>query len=290
MFFRKGLSLCVAIWMVLTSLYVQAQQINTDSLEKRYHRDSISARAKDTGTIYLSDTSVTSLVVKLEELTAALNKVNSTLRRGFDTSALADELPYYEKIISLVDDNLDNDYNQYNLRNLYVTKTLLVQIERKMKGWQTDLIQYSKKMSQINADILALANDSSFRKMPEDTTLLFLYFQQYLEVSKKWNLTDSLHRVTLKKVGILQNRIAKAYINVSDLTDDVSYRISNYKKIIWEKEESPLWQANSSEYRVSFFESISTSLVRSFRVLQFYYKLTWTQRMLNVVIALVFFL
>lgn len=290
MFFRKGLSLCVTIWMVLTSLGTEAQQINTDSLEKRYHRDSISARAKDTGNVYLSDTSVTSLVVKLEELTAALNKVNGTLRRGFDTTALAKELPYYENIISLIDDNLDNDYNQYNLRSLYVTKSLLIQIEKKMKGWQTDLIQYSKKMSQINADILALANDSSFRKMPEDTTLLYLYFQQYLEVSKKWNLTDSLHRITLKKVGVLQNRIAKAYINVSDISDDVSYRISNYKKIIWEKEESPLWQANSSEYRFSFFQSVSNTITRSFRVLQFYYKLTWGQRLLNIAIALGFFL
>lgn len=290
MFFRKGFSLFLLLGLVLATLIVHAQQINTDSLEKRYHRDSISIRVKDTGAVFLSDTSVTSLVVKLEELTAALNKVNGTLRRGFDTTALAEELPYYENLVALVDDNLDNDYNQYNLRNLYVTKSLLIQIEKKMKGWQTDLIQYSKKMSQINNDILSLAGDSSFRKMPEDTTLLYLYFQQYLEVSKKWNLTDSLHKSTLKKIGLLQNRIAKAYINVNDLADDVSYRISNYKKIIWEKEESALWQARSSEYRVTLWESIRTSASRSFRVLQFYYKLTWNARIVNMIIALVFFL
>lgn len=290
MFFRKGFSLCLLLGMALISTSTKGQQINTDSLEKRYHRDSISIRVKDSGAVFISDTSVTSLVVKLEELTATLNKVNSTLRRGFDTTALAEELPYYENLVALVDDNLDNDYNQYNLRSLYVTKSLLIQIEKKMKGWQTSLIQYSKKMSQINNDILSLANDSSFRKMPEDTTLLYLYFQQYLEVSKKWNLTDSLHKSTLKKIGILQNRIAKAYINVNDLTDDVAYRISNYKKVIWEKEESALWQAKSSEYRVSFLESISNSASRSFRVMQFYYKLTWNARIINLIIALVFFL
>lgn len=266
---------------------LKAQQVDsvarmtTDSLVKYY---------SDSGSNVGGDTAVSSLLLKLEQLDQTLNKANSLLKRGFDTTSINEELPYYEDLSRLVLDNLTNDHNRYNLRNLYATRVLLVQMRRKVKTWQTDLIRYSKVVASTSMEIRNVAQDSVLKSMPSDSTLLNLYFHQINEVSKKWTKADTMQRKAIRKIGILQNRVAKLYFEINDLTDEVAYRISSYNNLIFAKEEPPLWEASFQDYPVSFAAAFWPSFDRVLYLLNFYYGLTWDARFLNFFIAVGFFI
>lgn len=253
-----------------------------DSMRKQSTRDS--------GFVKGADTTVANVLMKMEELTILLNKVSNALKRGFDTATLSDELPYYEDVIKLVRSNLDYDFTQYNLRNLYVTRVVLIQIEKKMDNWQESLLRYSKQLIDIENDVVRIARDSSFLKMPQDSTLLNLYLEQILEVSQKWIRTDSIQRITVQKIGILQNRVARAFISVNDLNEEIEYRIQNYRRFIWQKEEAELLKANALQYKTGFWGSIDITMARTLKVFRFYYSLSWPGRITLAVVAVLFLL
>ena len=48
------------------------------------------------------DTSVSSVIHYLELYTETLNKANAMLKRGFDTSAIADNQPENERVVNLI--------------------------------------------------------------------------------------------------------------------------------------------------------------------------------------------
>lgn len=266
-------------------LQLKAQQ--SDSVP-RVITDSLVIYYSDSGNNVGGDTAVSSLLIKLELLDQTLNKANSLLKRGFDTSSINEELPYYEDLAKLVFDNLTNDHNRYNLRNLYATRVLLVQMRRKVKAWQTDLIRYSKVVASTSMEIRNMAQDSVLKSMPSDSTLLNLYFHQISEVAKKWSKADTMQRQAIKKIGILQNRVARLYFEINDLTDEVAYRISSYNKLIFAKEEPPLWEAGLKDYPNSFMAAFWPSFDRIIYLLSFYYGLTWEARFLNFFIAMGF--
>lgn len=263
---------------------------NRSDSAMRQVSDSIVRQYGDTSYKLSSDTAVSSLLLKLEQLDQTLNKANSLLKRGFDTSSIVEELPYYEDLSRLVFDNLVNDHNRYNLRNLYATRVLLVQMRKKVKTWQADLIRYSKVVASTSLEIRNMAKDSALRSVPSDTTLLNLYFRQINDVSKKWSKADTLQRQAIRKIGILQNRVARLYFEINDLTDDVAYRISSYNNLIFTKEEPPLWEAKGRDYPNSFMSSLWPSFQRVAHLLDFYYGLTWETRFLNFFLALGFFI
>ena len=267
-------------------LQLKAQQ--SDSIP-RVTTDSLVMYYNDSANTVGGDTAVSSLLLKLEQLDQTLNKANSLLKRGFDTSSINEELPYYEDLSKLVFDNLTNDHSRYNLRNLYATRVLLVQMRRKVKAWQTDLIRYSKVVASTSMEIRNMAQDSVLKSMPSDSTLLNLYFHQISEVAKKWSKADTMQRQAIRKIGILQNRVARLYFEINDLTDEVAYRISSYNKLIFDKEEPPLLEASLKDYPNSFMAAFWPSFDRVVYLLSFYYGLTWDARFLNFFIALGFF-
>lgn len=283
--YRFAIKGMLLISTLCINLGLKAQQADSVALSTT---DSLVMQYSDSSAKITNDTAVSSLLLKLEQLDQTLNKANSLMKRGFDTSYIKDELPYYEDLSQLVSDNLNNDHNRYNLRNLYATRVLLVQMRKKVKAWQTELIRYSKVVASTSLEIRNVAQDSVLRSTPSDTTLLNLYFQQINEVAKKWTKADTMQRTAIRKLGILQNRVARLYFEINELSEEVAYRISSYNKLIFSKEEPPLWEASSKDYPNSLLATFRPSFDRVVYLLNFYWGLTWDARFLTFFISLSF--
>jgi hypothetical protein len=108
------------------------------------------------------DTSIGSILGNLESYADVLNKANNILKRGFDTSAIAESLPENEQLVVYIQNNLNNS-RYYNLRSLYTNRVVLVQLKKQMRDWQEQLLRYSHQLDIISSDIAKISQESIFR-------------------------------------------------------------------------------------------------------------------------------
>ncbi|MBC7721262.1 MAG: mechanosensitive ion channel [Pedobacter sp.] len=261
----------------IATFTAKAQVNNTDTIPKKIIEQSIN----DTGAI--------SLIDKVETFTQTLNNANNILKRGFDSSDIIDKLAQYERTLIILNNNLVNNKQNLNSRNLLSTKVILVQIKKQLREWQVTMAKYNHKLFAINTNIKSITNDSSFIKTQEDSLLLMLYIKQVRAIDKKWKDAERQNTSAIKKIGSLQNRVTTLAIGTNDLLDEVEYLIRLYNKKILSQDEPFLWQLNAANYKNSFDSVLIHTYKRSVKILEFYLSETTNTRLWNIGIALFFF-
>jgi len=234
------------------------------------------------------DTSIGSILTNLESYAEILNKANNILKRGFDTSAISDNLPENEQLVVYIHRNLDNG-KYYNLRSLYSNRVVLVQLKKRMRDWQEQLLRYSHQLDDISNDIDKISQESLFNKLSQDSGLLSIYVLQIQNVSKKWDQADSSSKFALNKIGFLESRVVALSFEINDLLDEVQFQIKNYSKNAVRMEEAYLFNAHNIEYKRSFWQVYQDSFRRIAYLIPFYLKVTSEEMVWHLVWIILIF-
>lgn len=219
------------------------------------------------------DTSIGSILSNLESYAEVLNKANNILKRGFDTTAIAENLPENEQLVVYIQKNLSNS-KYYNLRSLYTNRVVLVQLKKQMRDWQEQLLRYSHQLDVISNDIDKISQESLFNKLSQDSGLLSIYVLQIQNVSKKWEQADTSSKFALNKIGFLESRVVGLSFQINDLLDEVQFQIKNYSKNAFKLEESYLVNAHKTDYKKSFWQVYQDSFSRISYLIPFYLRVT----------------
>ncbi len=226
--------------------------------------------AKTTENAAPSDTTVTPLLHRLEDISRDLNHYNSILRRGFDTTEVAEQLPPTEQLIKIINTVVLSSRRSMNLRSMNAIKAMLLQLEENHEKWQDNLFKYSSQLTEIDNQLTRISTDSSLRHVPEDPALKLLYGQQIEELRPKWEQVAAQNKKAIQKIGVLQNRVASNYIAITDILDELSYRIRTIQKQIFRQEEAYLWKARPADYKQDFGAVSINSVRATGQVLRFY--------------------
>ncbi|MEI7627339.1 MAG: mechanosensitive ion channel domain-containing protein [Bacteroidota bacterium] len=249
-------------------------QIN-DSLSKKYpiNLDSIKG----------------GFLAHLEEFTEILNRSNAILKRGYDTSLIAAQLPNNERLVSFIKNNINNS-QYYNFRNLTSSKVVLKQLKKQLHDWEETLLNYNSQLADLTVNINKVAKEASIVRMTEDSVLLEMYLKKINTLSEKWKKADSSSKVAFHKMGFLENRVVGLSFEISDLLDEVDFEITNYKKRLFSKEEPYLFFASGSQYIKTFTEVISDSFLRAYYLVPFYFTVTSEVIFYNLIWILAIFI
>lgn len=237
-----------------------------------------------------SDTIVTDVVERVENITKMLNRVNNTLRRGFDTTEIAAELPNSERLVKILHSNVLQDNRTMNIRSLNALQVILIEMEQLHSRWQKSLFAYSRTITDMSTEINNILHDSILSRLPEDPSLQVLYVNQVAQLNKKWLQADTANRNSLLRIGILQNRVAMNYIAITDMMDEVDFRLNNAQKNIFRREEKNLWDIRPQHYESPFPRTFSVSWLASQRVLTYYTRYNPETHVVVVVLFLIYFL
>jgi small-conductance mechanosensitive channel len=209
----------------------------------------------------------------LEEFTEILNRSNAILKRGYDTSLIALQLPDNERLVFFIKNNINNS-QYYNFRNLTSSKVVLKQLKKQLHDWEETLLNYNSQLAELTVNINKVAKEASIVRMTEDSVLLEMYLKKINTLSEKWKKADSSSKVAFRKMGFLENRVVGLSFEISDLLDEVDFQIANYKKKLFSKEEPYLFFASASQYLKSFPQVISDSFLRAYYLVPFYFTVT----------------
>ncbi len=191
-----------------------------------------------------NDTSINSLLQKVEQYTTTFNQINNSLAEGLDTIDVSQNLPLVVKRIGKIQ-TLANTKKSSTLRYLFVLRDNLDHLQDQLEGWQSDLDDVNTKLIQNQHDILQFTKDSLLKIVPGDSVLKNTYLTQRKAVKVLWRKTDSVNRSNLFKVNFLQNKVTTAYSNILDESDQIDSKIRRFAERAETGEFDFLWKSNN---------------------------------------------
>ena len=175
-----------------------------------------------------SDTSINNLVQKITQYTTNFNQITNALAEGLDTVDVSQQLPAVIKRIGRIK-ALANTRKSSTLRYLFVLRDNLDHLQDEMDGWQDDLDDVNAKLVQHQHDLLRFRADSLLHNaVPSDTALRDAFFDRRAELGQLWHRTDSANRSDLFKLNLLQNKVAAAFTNMVDESDQIDAKIKRF--------------------------------------------------------------
>ncbi len=191
-----------------------------------------------------NDTSINSLLQRVEQYTTTFNQINNSLAEGLDTADVSQQLPVVVRRIGKIQ-TLANTKKSSTLRYLFVLRDNLDHLQDQMEGWQSDLDDVNTKLIQNQHDILQFTKDSVLKIIPTDSALKATYFAQRKAVKILWRKTDSVNRSNLFKVNLLQNKVTTANSTVLDESDQIDAKIRRFAERAETGEFGYIWENNT---------------------------------------------
>jgi potassium-dependent mechanosensitive channel len=253
----------------------------------------ISQQVKDSSGksgLKISDTSVAIIITRLETYTLMLNQVMSTLRRGLDTAEISESIPLIDSAMRVVQRDMTALGSTNNVHDLYTNRVLLVQLERKLDGWQDVLFKFHERLVNITDTLQLLRRDTAMRNLPAENELRDIYVGQMASLIQKWRQVDSANKTNLLHLGLLQNKVAKRYIDVTNLLEDMDFQLTRFSQRMFNKDFSYLWQPPLPDKKgPKFPEVLHRSVRKNLNILKIFFAIRGPVYLVWLLIGVLFF-
>ncbi|HWZ36565.1 MAG TPA: mechanosensitive ion channel domain-containing protein, partial [Mucilaginibacter sp.] len=259
--------LFTAILLSVFHLDGNAQTVKTESAKQRreqHTRDSVLR------TFNGADTSVSNLLQRLEQYDNNFIQIKNNFDDVLDTADVSAHITSTLRRINKIKDQA-NTHKSSTLRYIFVLRDNLDHIQSKLEGWQADLDNINDKFVQNQKDLIKFSNDSSLKKaLPTDSVLRQRFFERRKQVILLWKAIDSANRRNLSKINILQNKVAVAYTDALDETDQIDDKVARFAKRALAGEFGYIWEVDPAYNNIKTAVKSTTMLTQT----QFYYFIT----------------
>jgi potassium efflux system protein len=244
---------------------------------------------KDSVQVKKADTSVNTFIGKVEHYTNSFNQMNEALSKGFDTTAIHNELPKIQTIINAIKIGTPVNDRSNTLRALYTIRDILTRQEDKLGVWQKTLAGYNESLVQIQDGLSQVKNDESLKYVPADSVLKKEYSDQILVLNYKWNKVDSVNKQAAQRIGLLQSRVVENYITVTAYKDSINAELRNFLTRAFSKEYPYLWQSSKSDYVKNFKTATDKTNTFSRQLFSYYVTISWGIHLFGLFMFAVFY-
>ena len=258
--------------LIATNGFAQTKTKKQVSTKREIARKAMHSRDSLLRSLYRSDTSINSLLQRVEQYTTTYNQIKNSLAEGLDTAEVSQQLPPVIKRIDKIN-NVANTHKSSTLRFLFVLRDNLNHIQDDLDGWQSDLSDVNLKLVQNQNDLLKFSRDTALKTVPYDSTVRQTYFAQLKNVRLLWRKTDSTNRKALLKVNLLQDKIAVSYTKTLDESDQIDSKIKGFALKAVSGDSDYIWL---DDPRYEDFKSALNSTIRLNELLFNYFLKTET--------------
>ncbi len=242
----KLIPLIILLVALFSSFDGFAQSKNKKELTKKREAERKAVHLRDSlmRSLSKSDTSINSLLQRIEQYTTTFNQISNSLADGLDTADVSQQLPPVVKRIDKIG-IVFKTHKSSTLRYLFVLRDNLNRIQNELDAWQTDLQDVDTKLVQNQTDLLKFFRDTILKKAPSDSVVRKTYLAQLKVVKGIWHVTDSTNRSALLKVNLLQDKIAISYTKTLDESDQIDSKIKGFAMKAIAGETGYIWNKDA---------------------------------------------
>jgi len=283
----------IVLIVLITGAFFTNSGFGQDKTEKKptlkkraEQRHAMHSRDSLLRSITKTDTSISSLLQRVEQYTNNYNQIKNSLSEGLDTAEISQKLP---PVIRRIDKVivLGNTHKSSTLRYLFVLRDNLDRIQDRLDGWQSDLSDISTKLVQNQNDLLKFQKDSLLKTIPSDSAVRVTFFAHLRTVKALWRQVDSANRSALIKINLLQDKTSVSYTKILDETDHIDSKIKNFALKAIDGESDYIW---NSDQQFNDFETALNSTVKLNTLLYNYFiKNVTSTHLIVVLFAIIIF-
>lgn len=238
----------VSVFILLALITIGQTGFAQDNSEKPSHlrekqRKAMHSRDSVMRALNKSDTSINSLLQRIEQYTTTFNQVNNNLASGLDTGEISQQYPSSIRRISRIK-ILASTHKSSTLRYLFVLRDNLDHLQSKIEDWQSDLNDFGTKLVQNQTDLIKFSKDSILKVSLTDSTLKSAFDIKRKAAITLWHKTDSANRSALFRINLLQDKVATLYTNILDETDQIDSKIRRFAVRSLTGEFDYIWAAD----------------------------------------------
>jgi potassium-dependent mechanosensitive channel len=225
--FRYTAFLLLILNLSFGTAFAQTKNLKIENNKREIARKRMHTRDSLLRSITKSDTSINGLLQRVEQYAATYNQIYNSLAKGLDTADISRQLPPVIRGINKID-SLANTHKSSTLRYLFVLNDYIDHMQDKLDGWQDDLTDINSKLVQYQSDLMKFSKDTLMKIVPADSTMRQTYFAQRKAVWQLWRKSDSLNRVDLLRLNLMQDKISVSYNKTLDESDEIATKIKNF--------------------------------------------------------------
>jgi len=230
----KVLKIVTVVFLSIATFYANYSYSQTTVKKKKpktlreSERKSMHVRDSLFQALNKSDTSINYLLQDIQQYTTTFNQINNSLSEGLDTVDESEQLPAVTKRIAKIT-ALANTHKSSTLRYLFVLRDNLDHLQDQLQGWQDDLDDVNTKLVQHQHDLLKFKSDALLANaIPSDTAVRDAFFDSRAALGQLWRSTDSVNRKDLFRINLIQNKVATAFNNILDESDQIDSKIKKF--------------------------------------------------------------
>ncbi len=214
------------------------------------------------------DTVMFALINKIAAYTVIIDRNNAFINRNIDLKDVTDTLPGIENQLKRFKARLETNNRTWNIRGLNSTTIMLKGIVEDLTEFDTELQDYSTKLSNNNNALGKILSDTMiYSEMPNDVLQ-----DQMDDVNEEAHKLDSVQRIILSNVNVLRNRVLVALLQANDIVSDLTYMNITQKRMMWHQEEAPLFSVLQNNYKKTLLVVTQDAMGRVVRNLNRYCK------------------
>ncbi len=226
----------------------------------------------DTVMVVSMDTATSSILSNIEELSVSIGKLQNKMRRGFQVQGYKKDLGSIENTLQFMDSVLSSGSTiaEVNLRNISSFKVIALQFDKSLNNWKSEFENYNEQINASFSEIKEKRNLPLFQKVLKDSILQVEYIAQISHLDSNVQLLKTKRDSTYRNIATFESRVAKAFIQNRELTEEIQYRIFLYSKTLFGKTHNYLWDDSEILYDTPLFYDAITALVRAIRFFEFF--------------------
>jgi potassium efflux system protein len=225
-------------------------------------------------------------LVHLQKVFETINKVPVTVGSFRKLPSITTYLTRDEAALALLKSRLSQSDRLPNLQNLQMAQTLLEELHGANKECLVDLDEYEKELRSLKTEILMLRKDTVLIKLFTHPAVRSMFKEQFAELRKKGQVTDSLIKATTISINDLQARTSANLINIKELMYLADSQLDAVSIKAFGKERRYLWEPSKGRVGGVGFRRF---LNGEREISAYYFVYTRSSRILLLFTCIVFF-
>ena len=271
---QNKFGLLLIVMIIVLSLTIQsvfAQQIPKTSL--------------DSEKITINDSLLPNLVIKVASYTAKIDHIDFLVRRQFNITPIARDLPEIEKKVKGFKLRLEKRGSKMNFRSLNNGIILLNEVKDNLTSYQSLLAYYKNELTQSNAEVKKMIHDPALNVEVSDSVLM----QQLDDLNFEGPWLDSFQRKSLSRLNSLKNRVSISLLETNDIISDMGYLNISLKMNLLDRQEPFLFRMKMDDYQRGLMELYGLALRQSRRIISIYLKEEWNGLLIGLIVFVLIF-
>lgn len=229
------------------------------------------------------------VLYQIQKAQAAVDEVNLNNQKGFNTVRIRSGLAELEQNLEPVEADLETTDKTPDMKSLQSYGLILKDSRAKLLDWQSFLASRHHDLLAQQLRLKTFSKDSSLVQHDADSSYRQLYAAQIVDVRGK--LTLGLRTVTteLDSVSTLLADVSASFSRVNNLQTILDEQLTTSGKSQLGKESPYIWSAPRVAEDISIKELLNSTFQGQNKILKYFIRSTWDNRVLLLLISVAFF-